>query len=203
MDLKSLSQIDIKNLQNIDFGKLKDQIQKRPDILVNILLIPITLFAIIYIYTGQQKKANSLRYKITELKQKVDAVKHRDDTQKEYDEFVKKFPESLPGDKLIDKLSDLAVSYNVQVSSFSPTKEKTAGSVKITSVTINIVADSYADIVQFVKAIESSAYTLRISKWYAILDERRTILRNQQTEETPVTTLNVELEIESLEIKAS
>ena len=210
MNIKNLEKIDPKNLKNINIAQIKEWIQKYPEIFINILLIPLTLFAIIYISSGQQKEAQRLKNTVTEMKSKADVVARLGQVQKEYDEFIKKFPQSIETDRLIDKISEFAVTHNVQITSYTPAKQKTSGLVELTTISINISGNNYNDIVAFIKDIEESPYTLKVEKWYgSLLEERRGGLseerrggnRNQAPLEPSTMLMTAELEINSLKIK--
>ena len=202
MDIKNLIKIDPKNFKNINITQIKEALQKHPEIFVNILLIPLTLFAIIYLYSGRQKEAQKLRNTIVEMRGKADVVARLGQTQKEYDEFIKKFPQSIESDRLIDKISEFAVTHNVQITSYTPAKQKTSGLVELTSISINISSNNYDDIVAFIKDIEESPYTLKVEKWYGSLsEERRGGDRNPAKFEIPTILITAELEISSLKIK--
>ena len=202
MDIKNLLKIDPKNIKAINVAQIKETMQKHPEIFINILLIPLTLFAIIYVYSGQRKEAQRLKDVITELKSKTGVVTRLGQTQKEYDEWVKKFPQTIAGDRLIDKISEFAVTHSVQITSYTPAKQKASGLIEQTTISINISSNNYDDIVAFVKDIEESPYTLKVEKWFGSLaEERRSGGRNVPATVSPTILITAELEISSLKIK--
>ena len=199
MNIKDLNQLDIKN---VDLNQVKDYIQKRPEILVNILLIAATIFVIIYMFTGQQKKANNLNYSTIQMKEKWEVVKSLKIIREENKKFVKDFPKTIPGDRLIDKLSEFALLHNVQVVSFLPAKQKSNDILEYTTASLTVSSVEYSDIVSFIKDIEESPYALRIERWSGGQQLRHTNRRGSSPQEEPSKDIIVaQIDIGSIKLK--
>ena len=100
-----------------------------------------------------------------ELRKKMDILEKSRVTQKQYDDFLKGIPEVIPGDRLAETLAGFAVNRDVQILSFSPAKEESNNFIHLTNVEIHIASENYANIILFMRDIESSPYSIRIGKW--------------------------------------
>ena len=103
MNLKDLSKLDIKDLQNIDLSQAKDFLTSRPDILINILLIAVTLFATMYVYNRHSLQSTQIEQQILELTEKTEIVDEQKKTntalglvQKSIDSLVKAIGKNPP-----------------------------------------------------------------------------------------------------------
>jgi Tfp pilus assembly protein PilO len=167
MDFSKLSQIDIKDLKNINVAQIKEILQSRLDILLSVALIAGTILATTYIYTSQQNKAQRLNNDVRMMSETLDAVKINKEAQKKFDDFLAIVPKSIEYDDLVELLSEFAVDHNVRILSFSPAQEKTTDFVVITSVNVDVSSEEFKDIVLFLKGIEDAPYTLRVDKFSA------------------------------------
>lgn len=163
MNLKDLNKIDIKDLQKIDLNEVKERVQSRPDLLINIALIVVTVFVIFSSFNKYKDVARTSKLQITKLKKRVDALEQFENVKKELSDFVKESPDAIAGDRFIQILSEIATRRNIQILSFSPTVRKSNKYIGLTSVEINIASENYADIILFVKDIEQSVHPIRIN----------------------------------------
>lgn len=165
MNLKDLNKIDIHDLKNIDWRQAKAQLQSRPGLIINILLIGVTLFVVSSAYQKYARLTKSLGREAAELREKADALEKSRLTQKQYDDFLKSVPEVIPGDRMVETLAGFAVNRGVQILSFSPAKERSDNFIHLTNVEIHIASKDYANIILFMRDIETSPYSIRIGKW--------------------------------------
>lgn len=163
--LKDLNNIDIKDLQNIDWGAAKDRLQSRPELLINILLTIVTVFVLSSTFKKFIHKSKISKNEQVLLQEKLNAFDKLSAIQKKYRDFRNNVPEVIGDDQLIETLSKFASRHNVQIVSFSPAKKKSNKLISLTSVEVNIASEDYESIILFVNAIESSPYSMRIQKW--------------------------------------
>jgi len=171
MDLKALSQIDLKDIKNIDLSQIKDNIQSRPDIAAIVILIILTLGSLVFTYSKYTHQTKEIKKNILTLNKKLSVVNTQKEIQKEYNNFLESFPKSIPIDLLINKISENAIEHNVQIVSFSPVQEKAFKYSNLETITINISADNYLNMIFFIKSIEDSPYAVRIAKWSGIMTD--------------------------------
>jgi len=198
MNLKDLSNIDINDLKNIDIRGVQNNIRNRPDIVINVLLIVVTILASIFIYTKQKTEAKKLKNDIEKSEKKLAAVKLRNKIEEEHDTFLSTFPESLNVDEFITMISDYAVNRNIQIQSFSPTKRSNYQFSWVESTSVSISAENYKDIVLFVQDIENSEHNVRIAIWNGTLGRKKTRRRGAPSGNN---TVSAKLKIESVGIK--
>lgn len=190
------------NLRGISFDQVKDFFLTRSFIFLNLLWIGLTIMAAVYIYQGHQRAAQSNTVQMTELKEKQKVVSEYKTIKKEYDDFIKNFPESIPSDQLISKLSSFAVKNGVQILSFSPTEKKSTEYTESASVNLNIGAANYQNIIQFIKDIETSKYVVRIENWSGKISEKNLQRKSQMSAQTTSSGENsIEANIQIISIK--
>ena len=165
MNLKDLNNIDIKDLRNIDWSQIKDRLQSRPNLLINISLVVVTLLVLFSTFNKYTEATKSSKTEIVGLQERLAALKKFEAAKKKHNDFLKKAPKAIAGDQLIQTLSELAIRRDVQILSFSPAKKKSNKLVSLTSVKVNIASKNYADIILFVHDIEKSSYPVRIENW--------------------------------------
>ncbi len=164
--------INLDSLKNINVNDLKEKIKSRPEIFIRILLIAITLFATMYIYKRHTGMVGELTEETQKMQEKLAAVENQKKVQQEYTDFMKSLPKSLPTDQVIDKISDFAVARDVQITSFSPTKNKNDAFTEMATLSINVTTQDYNNMILFIKDIEESPYSLRIEKWLGKLSDK-------------------------------
>lgn len=165
MNIKDLANIDINDLKNIDLNDIKLRILSRPDILIDIILIGITIYVTIFIYSGNELKKVSLNKNIKEMEEKLNVVVDLKSANETYKKFKEDFPESLTSEQIVDRISVFGVNNNIQIQSFSPAKEQKSKYITLTTVQINVVAANYENIISFMKDIETAPYALRVESW--------------------------------------
>ena len=165
MNLKDLNNIDIKDLRNIDWSYVKGQLQSRPDLLINILLMIATFTVLISSYSKYTEMKHSSKAETEELQERLAAIEKFEAAKTQHNDFLKTAPKSITGDQLIQTLSEFAINRNVQILSFSPAQKKSNKLVSLTSVKVNVASTKYSDIILFVHDIEQSSYPIRIENW--------------------------------------
>ncbi len=208
MNLSTLTKLELKDLRKIDLAGLKNSLLSRPDIFINFLWIALTIFAIIFISHNYREDQSRLKDRIDKLEQKLTVLRKYQDIKKEYDAFLSQFPKMIPGDEVIDKISDFAVKRHIQILSFSPAEKQKSTFFEITNIVINIASSQYEDIVRFIHDIEEAALAMRIKRWSGrmrgqesnhLKDQR---LHNQPLElTTPEDVIETSIEIQSINLK--
>jgi Tfp pilus assembly protein PilO len=205
MNLKDLNKIDLKDLKNIDLvSHFKNSVQGKPDVLINVVLISISVMAVIFVFSSYRNKSVKLKTEIAALTEKFDAVKRKEKIQKEYDIFMEHVPESIPSDQIVDKISQYAYAHNVQIMSSSPAEEKNDKYMKQTSVNINISSHDYSNIILFMKDIEEAPYAIRVNKWVGSMNKvgaRTSRYQNMEEQETEEKLITATVEIGSVRLK--
>jgi len=169
MNLKDLNNINLKDLQNVDWKDLQDRAQNKPEIIINIVLILVTLAVVGFSYQKGSKTVSSLEKEIKELKEKSEAVRKSTLTTGRYNAFMSKTQKFISGDQLIEKLSEFAIRRNVQILTFSPANEKNNNFITLTNIKINVASEDYTNIILFMRDIETSPFLIRVGSWEANL----------------------------------
>ncbi len=173
--IAKLKSIDINELgslvQNINWLGVKDRLQSKPHILINIALVIITIIATVSTYSSYKGQSTQLKQQFPLLEEKLSVIKEKDSLQSKYDNIINNLPQSLSGDQLVDKLSELAIHNKVQIISLPETKTSTHNFYESVAAEIDVSAEHYQDVVNFVKDIEESPYFLRVTKWSGSLGQ--------------------------------
>ena len=102
MNLTELSRLDIKDLKKIDYNKLLLDVRKRPDILVAVGLVLLTLFFSVNAFTKRKQELLSLQQQIGTLEAKITVIENYEKAKKDLADFVAQIPESLLDNNLIN-----------------------------------------------------------------------------------------------------
>jgi Tfp pilus assembly protein PilO len=188
MNLKDLNNISVEDLKNIDVSALKEKIQSRPDVIITILTITISIFATVFVYTKYETQAKSLNQQVNAFKEKNKVVAKHKKSQEEYNKFIKTFPDSLTIDEFSNKLSRTALAYDIRILDFKPTQKSNNDYFSYDGVAITISANEYEDLVDFIKEIESSSNTFRIESWKAGAGGQSNQSRRRKSEKTTSST---------------
>lgn len=187
MKLNDLSKIDIQTLQNITEEDIKLFGKQHATILINILLIAVTLFVIIFLFAGQSNIAAGLDKKLKELQEQKHEVEKGELVKKQYADKISFLPAAITNDELRNKISGIALESDVQIVSFEPKDEKQDDVVKISFFEMNILSKNYRNIMRFTANIEKIPNAVRVDKWSGKMEESVFKGQNIQTRESPIT----------------
>ncbi|MDP8266685.1 MAG: hypothetical protein P9M07_07050 [Candidatus Aceula meridiana] len=173
IDLKKLNEIDIKTLFKPDtfqgalnFEQLQNNLFKRKDILINIVLVLATLFGINAVIKNKNAESTLLKTEIEELEKKTDAIAEYEKQEKVKNNFMASVPKGFSGfTDVIDKVSVLADEAGVKIRSFDPAESQESDFFVTEKVGFLVSADNYNDMLSFVNKIETSEEGLRIDSW--------------------------------------
>ncbi len=180
-----MKKLMVNDLKNLNLAKIKEIVSQRLDIFINILLIGLTLFGTIYLYSTRVREGRRLQTEVRQMTEKLAAAQEYEVVKKEYEDFIKAFPQAIPSDQLINRLSQVAVSHSVQILAFSPEERKSNDFFEQTSVSLNIASDNYDNMVSFIKEVESSPTSIFVQKWSGKVREKPVERRRDRRVEEP------------------
>lgn len=161
ISLADLKNIDIKNL---DIQKIRSDLLKRQDILINCVVAFLTVFIMFKIFSSQQAETQKLKAQVSEMEKKNTVIMKHDKALKELNALVDSLPTGIPESALIDKVTDFAEKSNIHIVTFSPTRTEENELYKHSSVSLEISADNYKDFLHFIQDIEKSSLNIRVDK---------------------------------------
>jgi len=203
MNLKELSQIDIKNIKKIRFQDFKKAFDNDSVLIINVILVVLTIIPLIWFYYNNQKLNIKLGKEIVELEERIIAVDKFEDAKGQYDDFVDNFPGFMAEDHLRSRLSKLAIDRNIKIVSFSRFDKKSDSLIKKIIVSLDIVSDDYYNIVDFIDDIESISEALIVTKWSGKQNDKITRSSRNRSERTKVKrNINVKVVITSIGLKS-
>ena len=172
MNLADLSKIDIKDLQKIDYAKLLQDLKKRPDILISIVFVLATLSFSVNAFTKKKGELSSLQQEVSKLEEKIKVIDSYEAVKKELTDFLANIPEKILENDLINKVTDFAVSRNVQIESYTPMSKQSSPLYDLTSIDLNVSAPDYKNVWLFMNDIEKSKYAIRVENWAGSMDAK-------------------------------
>ncbi len=197
LSLKDLKEYDVKNF---DAAKLMRNVQGRRDILINLIVIVATFFAIAKIHENRTTAARTLAVQIKALDEKVKAIVTYEDAKAKLDEYIAALPAGLGGaSEVVEKLNTLAILRNIQILSLAPAATTATDVSTKTILRLSVAATQYEDLGYFVSDIENGGYNLRVDRWAASVKE--TPSRDRRLNEQPVKQVTVEMEISAIKFK--
>lgn len=206
MKLSDLNKIKIEDLKQIDLRQVRENLQSRPDLIIQIVLVLITILTIFSTCNTHKEKTASLKKEVLELRKKSKALEKFETTQKDYNEYIKDTPQVISKIQLSRKISESAERWDIKILSTEPTQEKSNTYVHLTNIKINVSSKNYANIIQFIHDIENSPYLIRIKGVTTSLENKNLFSRrrhyqdlSQQASGEPI--IEATIEIESLEFK--
>ncbi len=162
---KKLSQINVKDLKNINVQGLTANLKNNRHILINIAIVGLTLVVTLYLWQAYKKDSLEIKKQIQDIAEKVKVVEDQEKNVKEYQKLREDFPKAVSTDQLINQLSESAVKLNVQMTSLSPVQEFSDEYIEISHFDMSVVSTDYQNIVDFTQAIENSPNAVRLKEW--------------------------------------
>lgn len=165
LDAKDLKGLDLSKFKDYNFARFKDDMASKPNLIIKCILGILTFFAVVYAFSHYQAISGQVRIKETEIQSRLDMIQERDKAESTYKIFLSKFPEAIPVNQLIGKISDFAEEAHVNIVSFSPVKTSDGEHTTHYLINLDVEAKTYQDLVDFLHVVENAPYTLRINKW--------------------------------------
>ncbi|MCK5580373.1 MAG: type 4a pilus biogenesis protein PilO [Candidatus Omnitrophica bacterium] len=208
MDFKKLSQLDIKDLQKIDYNQLSKDISKKPDILICAILVIVTLISSFKIFAKHRSELKSLRYEVALLEKKNDAIEKYQTTKTEMNTFIEKLPSDITEEELINFITDISLTRGIKLESFPPARTQQYGLYDLITVDLTFSVNKYADLWLFINDIEKSQDAIRIGKLSTTVSssDGRGIRRHRAEQadsrkKTPESAIHATLTIGAIHIK--
>lgn len=164
IDAKDLKKLDLAKLKEFNLDRIKEELATKPKILFNAIFSLAAIGTMIYSFGYYKNEASQIQAEIVSLNQKLEMIRLTSTTEARYNEFFAKLPKVIPNNQLIGKISEFAEKAQVNVISFSPLKTNESEFVNQYIVNLNIKADTYQDLVNFINIIENSNFTLKVNK---------------------------------------
>ena len=171
--IAKLNSISVDDIKNIDWEEVKEKLLSRPDIVIIIVCVALSIGSVIFGFSIYQQRSSKYKKQLATLKEKQKAIKQNTKTKKSYKKTTKSFPDKISKDLLGRQLSEFATNNDVLIESFSPGGSKNLGFAIIQnfSLAISVPDDKYDNLILFIKDIENSPYAIRIEGWYGSMQE--------------------------------
>lgn len=201
--LKELKEIDIQDLKElIDLSELKEKLLEHKEILIAIVIVGISFVVCLSLFKGRQLEIRRLREDITLIEKKIPLAKAYKENQAQLNQFKKDFPPALAANKLVELLNNMAAQHKINILSFSPAQDRSDTLYNQTSIQIQVSAENYTQLVQFVTEIEQSSYAIRLDQWSGYLaSAAEGPRRGQSLGSNPEETISASIDISTLDLK--
>ena len=165
MDLAALSRLDIKDLKSVDYRKLWGRLCAHPQHFMTAGLILVTVVTGVYVFLQRRADLNEVLQKIKVLEKKVVAFDEYQQTKSEFEQLLADLPPGYDDNELSKQMTNMAIAAGVRIESFTPINMVDLDSYRQAGIRMDVSAEKYTDIWQFIYDIETSAYALRVDSW--------------------------------------
>lgn len=202
MNIADLHKIDVADLKKVDFGQFLSNFEKNQNLVVRIILVIISLFLILRFIIIGQTEMGGIKTKIQKSEQKIELINKHNKAVQDYDEFFKKLPTGIPSSQIINKLTDFAETRDILILNFSLSATKQTEFYELGSISLKVVAPSYAGLVFFLKDIENSPDNLRIDNLVTSVDKSENdFYQNSDSPESLTEKIQAQMDVSSIKFK--
>ena len=156
------------DLKNLDINQLKQELVGRKTTVINALVIVGVVVILGCMLNNYRIHVSSLENQIVQMRAKMQVIATYQTGEKELKDFLLSLSKGLKRDKVISQMADYAAASHVSILSFSPGKVRDLGMYELVRVRLSIKANSYKDVLLFLRSIEKSPYVLRVESWKVI-----------------------------------
>ena len=162
MNLSELKDLDLKNL---DLDQIKENLLQRKDLLINIGLVVVTVILCLFIFNKNRSAAATVHAKFVNMQGKTDVIAKHQQSLDKVKAFKEQFPAALNENDIVDLVTNSAVKNKVQILSYSPAQEASAGLYDRLTMQFIFTVTEYADMIRFIYDIERTPGALRVESW--------------------------------------
>ncbi len=201
MDLKELSKLDIKDLKNLDYQAIFNKLKKRPDIMIDTVIILAALTFCVMYYANQKAELNAQSIALMTLEKKERVFRELQKAQDVLKLLKSAIPDPIVESQLIEIITQNASEHNINIASFSPAVTAVQSAGTTITLSIDITAPSYTHLWKFVYQLESKYKTIRIDTWTGQMNaSARQRGRASQSASTSPDTINASLTITAVNL---
>ena len=200
--IEKLNSIDVKDLKQLDYGKLLKEAQRSPDILIGAALIALTFFFSVSYFAKHKTQLKNIRVEILQLEDKIQMIERYNQTKADLDEFLSYIHPFVNETDFINQITDYAAKRKIQIGSLSPSRKEDQALAQLTKVQMHLVAKTYDALWLFIYDIEKSPQYFRIDSWRGEMGAT-TRQRRVDRSATPIEqdTITVDMEITLINFK--
>jgi len=155
MNLKELSQIDVKDLKNVNWREVLEFFKTRWDISAQFVAVIVSIFVCLWVYNTNKEKLAALNVQVKTAQEKLAKLNEL----QQVEDFSKKILDSLPPEmsekRLINLMADLAKEYNIRIHSFSPGEPTIKEKYTVIPLTLSLSSQNYKSMWTFIDQIET------------------------------------------------
>jgi len=159
------SQLDLKNLKNLDVAQLTKILNDHQNSIIKFALIIGSLLIAVGMFNDHRKKDQDLRSQISQAQEKLAAISAHDAAIEAINQFKSSVPSKINEYELIALISNYAKSYHVTITTLSPAESKDMGLYDLINFSFDAESNNFKGMMLFLRNIEKSKYPLRIDSW--------------------------------------
>lgn len=167
MDLKSLSTITLDDLKSIELDEIKALILSKLDVSISVGLGAISLIIIFFILSSTNSTISETKNAIKSNNEILSLSKEHKELTKQIKTLKENFAPYIPPDQLVNQISELASTHNVQVESLQPLDQIKNDYFQSDAIQFTVISENYDALILFTKDIESLSYSTKIDYWRA------------------------------------
>jgi len=173
MNLKDLTQLDINDLRNIDIDQVKSALISKPNVLINIILVGVTVLVAVSVYTNHTVKEKNIEKEIKIASKKLKVVQEHNKILEAIQAFIDSAPVPIEISSLMTMLNENASNFNIQIIKLQPSKVDRSENFEISKIQLSISTSNYKNLLLFIDALENSEYAIRIEDWSAAMKSKK------------------------------
>lgn len=193
MNINDLKNID---LNNLDLKKIKAFAVQNKQFLAKVGVVLVSLFLLMSMIGGYRDQVETIKTEMTDLGNKVKVIADYEEVLKKSQDYYKGLPKKLDEDQISNELSDYASKSNIVISSLSQGDKKVDSFSSQINTQIGFSFTRYTDFLNFVKSVDDSPYSLKITSCALKQNESTGVVGKNEN-----VSIDVEMSITYTEIK--
>ncbi len=165
MNLKELSQIDIKDLKNVNWKEVFEFFKKRWDISAQFIGVIVSIFLCIWVYNVNKEKLSQLNIQVKTAQDKLAKLNELNEVEAFSKKILAALPPEISEKILINLMAELAKNYNVRIHSFSPGEPMQKEKFTIFPLTLSLSSQNYKSMWAFIEQLETLPEVITIQNF--------------------------------------
>ena len=155
------------DIQQMDLHKVFRKLFEKKSLFAVGVVLVVALIAALALWKNYSSKLTDYQSEIQQTHQKIDIIAAHDQSLKELNKFTSFLAKPLSQEMLIHQLTDYAAQNQVDILNITPKETRSENFYTISVVQLNVTAGSFKNLLLFLRAVETSPYTLRVESWSA------------------------------------
>lgn len=154
--------IDIRNMTPQDLLNL---LMSKKVVFASLIIIVVGFLVIFVFINNYARSKDQIQAQMNEMQAKLGVIATYRSSKTQFEEFQNTLPKGVGDDVMVDAISDVAISSNVEIKSFSKVNVVPSQYYDLASVDVSIFLKDYKDLIGFMQALETSKVAFLIDTY--------------------------------------